>query len=242
MSTENLKELRNALSCWQDDYDRDHDKEQYDMFGAAIDAVSRLEAAERANSAQSFHINQQQDRIDSLEQKNAALGNALGTAERERDDLRAIAEDQSKLAGINAARAQKAEAELARRDAAAGEPVAIVREVINGIHVSLYQRIEPGTELYTAAPPAVLPPNVMNHLSDAANTVSEWTHGDEHSCKVNRTALIAAVQALGAKPQKVVELPEPERHREPGIVVGMYESFVVYKALDAANVKWEVKK
>lgn len=47
MSTENLKELRNALSCWQDDYDRDDDKEQYDMFGAAIDAVSRLEAAEK---------------------------------------------------------------------------------------------------------------------------------------------------------------------------------------------------
>ncbi|WP_338506969.1 hypothetical protein VRB95_08385 [Erwinia aphidicola] len=89
MSTENLKELRNALSCWQDDYDCDDDKEQYDMFGAAIDAVSRLEAAERANYAQSDHINQQQDRIDSLEQKNAALGNALGTAERERDDLRA---------------------------------------------------------------------------------------------------------------------------------------------------------
>lgn len=42
MSTENLKELRNALSCWQDDYDCDDDKEQYDMFGAAIDAVSRL--------------------------------------------------------------------------------------------------------------------------------------------------------------------------------------------------------
>ena len=47
MNTQQLKELRNALSCWQDDYDCDDDKEQYDMFGAAIDAVSRLEAAER---------------------------------------------------------------------------------------------------------------------------------------------------------------------------------------------------
>lgn len=41
-----LKELRNALSCWQDDYDPADDKEQYEMFGAAIDAVERLERAE----------------------------------------------------------------------------------------------------------------------------------------------------------------------------------------------------
>ncbi|WP_428945258.1 hypothetical protein ACQK5W_04040 [Pantoea sp. FN060301] len=38
-----LRELRNALACWQDDYDPTEDKEQYDMFGAAVDAIALVE-------------------------------------------------------------------------------------------------------------------------------------------------------------------------------------------------------
>jgi hypothetical protein len=37
---------------------------------------------ERANQSQDDHINQQQDRIDSLEKTNAGLGRRLGTAEK----------------------------------------------------------------------------------------------------------------------------------------------------------------
>ncbi|MDM1788453.1 hypothetical protein LZ337_23920 [Serratia marcescens] len=42
----------------------------------------RIEALERINQAQDDHINQQQDRIDSLEKTNAGLGQRLGAAEK----------------------------------------------------------------------------------------------------------------------------------------------------------------
>lgn len=51
-----LKELRNALSCWQEDYDPTEDKEQFDMFGDAIDAVGRLEAAEALAEFRGKHV------------------------------------------------------------------------------------------------------------------------------------------------------------------------------------------
>ncbi len=41
-----------------------------------------IEALERINQAQDDHINQQQDRIDSLEKTNAGLGQRLGAAEK----------------------------------------------------------------------------------------------------------------------------------------------------------------
>lgn len=42
----------------------------------------RIAELERANKSQDDHINQQQDRIDSLEKKNAGLGRRLGDAEK----------------------------------------------------------------------------------------------------------------------------------------------------------------
>lgn len=42
----------------------------------------RIAELERANSAQDDHINQQQDRIESLEKKNGDLGRSLGAAEK----------------------------------------------------------------------------------------------------------------------------------------------------------------
>nr|DAP97681.1 MAG TPA: Ead/Ea22-like protein [Caudoviricetes sp.] len=42
----------------------------------------RIVALERINQAQDDHINQQQDRIDSLEKTNAGLGQRLGAAEK----------------------------------------------------------------------------------------------------------------------------------------------------------------
>ncbi|EQA5356145.1 SlyX family protein [Serratia marcescens] len=42
----------------------------------------RIAELERANQSQDDHINQQQDRIDSLEKTNAGLGQRLGAAEK----------------------------------------------------------------------------------------------------------------------------------------------------------------
>ncbi|RJK66705.1 hypothetical protein CMV60_10470 [Serratia marcescens] len=42
----------------------------------------RIAELERANQSQDDHINQQQDRIESLEKKNGDLGRALGAAEK----------------------------------------------------------------------------------------------------------------------------------------------------------------
>ncbi|TPV63456.1 hypothetical protein [Serratia marcescens] len=42
----------------------------------------RIAELERANQSQDDHINQQQDRIDSLEKKNGDLGRSLGAAEK----------------------------------------------------------------------------------------------------------------------------------------------------------------
>ncbi|HFD3972252.1 TPA: ead/Ea22-like family protein [Klebsiella quasipneumoniae subsp. similipneumoniae] len=48
---------------------------------AIIALVEALEKAQRANAAQDDHINQQQDRIESLEKKNAELGKYAGELE-----------------------------------------------------------------------------------------------------------------------------------------------------------------
>lgn len=211
MNTQQLKELRNALSCWQEDYDRDDDKEQYDMFGAAIDAVSRLEKAER-----------------------------------ERDELHAIAEGQSELAGRNAARAQKAEAEIARRDAAAGEPVAWIseRNLANlGKQFSVTVKHEPvmvrPVPLYTAPPPAVVSDDALREV------IRTWQKADFPSPEVFNQMR----EVIGAQPQNPVVLPD----LCVGVVQDGHAVMVPYKsghwfnktavleALDAANVKWELK-
>ena len=44
-------------------------------------AEERIAELERSNTSQDDHINQQQDRIDSLEKTNAGLGRRLGDAE-----------------------------------------------------------------------------------------------------------------------------------------------------------------
>ncbi|EOD9028288.1 hypothetical protein ACJ5XP_001427 [Enterobacter hormaechei] len=51
--------------------------------------LDELEAKDKAWSAQDDHINQQADRIESLEKKNGELGRALGTAEKRIAELEA---------------------------------------------------------------------------------------------------------------------------------------------------------
>ncbi|MGA9615839.1 MAG: hypothetical protein WBR09_01570, partial [Serratia proteamaculans] len=48
----------------------------------AESAEQRIAELERANQSQDDHINQQQDRIDSLEKTNAGLGRGLAAAEK----------------------------------------------------------------------------------------------------------------------------------------------------------------
>lgn len=202
MSTENLKELRNALSCWQDDYDRDHDKEQYDMFGAAIDAVARLEAAER-----------------------------------ERDELRA---------------------EIARRDAVAGEPVAwqyrynygkvgdwhTVDSESECNHLPCYER----RPIYTTAQPAVLPPEMIN-----ADAPCDYSSEETFAWVAGANWMREQCLALGAQQQNVVELPTERKNDDVAyggsgaFSMGKNSGFneclnIVHSLLDTAGVKWEVKK
>ncbi|KUQ12351.1 hypothetical protein AWI06_09115 [Enterobacter hormaechei subsp. xiangfangensis] len=61
-----------------------------EMHAKKIQALlDELEAKDKAWSAQDNHINQQADRIESLEKKNGELGRALGAAEKRIAELEA---------------------------------------------------------------------------------------------------------------------------------------------------------
>lgn len=45
ITREQAKDLRNAFQCWQQDYDPEEDKEQYDMFGLGVVAMDALLAS-----------------------------------------------------------------------------------------------------------------------------------------------------------------------------------------------------
>lgn len=57
-------------------------KLRVNMQNNADSLSERIAELERANTSQDDHINQQQDRIDSLEKTNAGLGRRLGDAEK----------------------------------------------------------------------------------------------------------------------------------------------------------------
>lgn len=182
-----------------------------------------------------------------------ALVDRIEEAERERDELKqrlANAEHQLHVAELakfnlrNQRKAQfrkrrEAEAELARRDAASGEPDYWQFKSVNGDWIGIgesgmRQAVSEGVEvrpLYTAALPAVLP-----YLSD--DTLREMVSAyniANHSIEAYQE--MRAAMGRGAQQQKVVELPN---------VYTWSNSEVVYlaalkQALDAAGVKWEVK-
>lgn len=167
-----------------------------------------------------------------------ALRRKVEAEERERDELRTLAEEQSKLAGINAARAQKAEAEIARRDAAAGEPVAVLYrngDVLTKAECGKYFEIccKVETPLYTAAPPAVLPPDITFESKGFRSLTSEDM--------AYNLALMKA-RELGAQQQEVVELDNVFSVNVAGVAVRVVLLKDVSTSLDAAGVKWEVKK
>lgn len=175
----------------------------------------------------------------------------MEAAERERDELRAIAEEQSKLAGSNAPMAQKAEAEIARRDAAAGEPVAVISEDSLAELKQSYRpvlafrpdhkRNSPGISLYTAAQPAVVPDIVRGTTSTPFN--SSIAYSPETAFIAGANWMREQCLELGAQQQKVVEL---HKRKSTEVISGQRYSYVLLEdllpELDAAGVKWEVKK
>ena len=150
---------------------------------------------------------------------------------------------------------REAEAEIARRDAAAGEPVGWLGQMEGcpPVLIQDYRNVEiciksgafTITPLYTAAQPAVLPPEMLPE-----NTVEiETLHGVKLSQMQRAIAADAYNQcradalALGAQQQNVVEL---YKRKSMEVISGQRYSYVLLEdllpELDAANVKWEVKK
>lgn len=148
----------------------------------------------------------------------------LEAAERERDELRL------EIARIGGAKS----IEVLRRDAAAGEPVAVLYrngDVLTkaecGEHFEICCKVE--TPLYTAALPAVLP------------DIDRYTHGLFPHAVEQLTRFRDDALALGAQQQqKVVELPDPVKW--PEIPFKYFSEEQVFSMLDAAGVRWEVKK
>lgn len=146
------------------------------------------------------------------------------------------------------ARADAAEAEIARRDAAASEPVGLVIADVFG-DGDRYLKVKPINTtglfigcnlLYTAAPPAVLPPEKVINASTEGGVLCRYQGYNE---------ALRDVLALGAQPQKPVLLPALFNLKMAGDVKtrhyfkGSNDTIKqIAGLLDAANVPYEVKK
>lgn len=194
-----------------------------------------------------------------MERENsAALRDKLEAAERERDELRGKVKKfesyrsiKSKLFTAVLDRAKNAEAELARRDAAASEPVGFVHEsqlarIKPECGVTAWIRTSPGDgdiPIYTAAQPAVLLSPLDNwHISASGVMASLQFKGDEMSFTAGANWMREQCLALGAQQQKVVELNNVFSINVAGVPVRVVLLKDVSTSLDAAGVKWEVKK
>jgi chromosome segregation ATPase len=134
-----------------------------------------------------------QEEISRLDKESQRLSDQLGSCDRERLDW--------------LKRAEKVEAELARRDAAAGEPTGVVTGyAVNGCVVS-GNKLSIGDQVYTAAMPSVLPPAIgtreaiqrleQEDTPGSVNVAYKWGY---NQCR-------ADAMALGTQQQKVVQLP-----------------------------------
>ncbi|MEI2684255.1 hypothetical protein [Erwinia aphidicola] len=226
-----------------------------------IELIERLEAAEKLAEFRSNSINS----IDKLVADRDKRIAELEAAERERDELRAeqaehdeqIARMESKFSlakralDSKTARCEKAETELRRRDAAAGEPVdnpvlgyadsyrrmasrGVENVPIWSVITDLERNIAP---LYTGAPPAVLSPEKITEImQDAWNEFCDDTgcYPDDFEYQneklffdAGRWAMLVAerISSLGAQQQKVVALPD---HKFRECVNGLLEEAIAY--------------
>lgn len=165
----------------------------------------------------------------------------LEAAERERDELRERLSLVRKKRDAELNKNTQLEAELARRDAAAGEPYGYVHkslyEAVGSTGLSndheAYRDSPTHIALYTAAQPAALPPE-MKPEPEKYDVIDHGFIAGYNQCR-------ADAMALGAQQQKVVALPDiAECCLSPAwCSIAMQQ---ITAALDAAGVKWEVKK
>lgn len=219
--------------------------------------LEQLEAAERERDelrAKVTELNKQWDNRSPTPFAYDAACKALDKhraradeAERERDVLQRNQELNLKIKQAMHERLTRAEAELARRDVAAGEPVAVISDDSLAQLKESYRpvlafrpdhkRESQGVELYTATPPAVVPPEMV--LTDDLQN-HQWADRAMMLCRLEGyNQCRADALALGAQQQKVVELPHPFAWSPSGTKYFSEEQ--VLALLDAAGVKWVQK-
>ncbi|QGF22001.1 hypothetical protein PQB85_gp44 [Erwinia phage Midgardsormr38] len=191
--------------------------------------------------------------LDEMSRESLDAIAALEAAERERDELRerlSLVREQ-RDAELN--KNLQLEAELARRDGVEVEPVAWQYRYNDGKvgdwktvdseqecnHSPCYER----RAIYTAAQPAVLLQSDIDRIVPAIDPdgLDEAKHYIEHALYVDRERIRSELKALGAQQQKVVELPETDWTFDDDLNP-TFDADEVIAALDAAGVKWEVKK
>ena len=214
-----------------------------------------LQATQGSETEAIKNVMLMQEEISRLDKESQSLSDQLGACDRQRLDW--------------LKRALTAEAEIARRDAAAAEPVAVLYrngDVLTKAECGEYFEIccKVETPLYTAAPPAVLPPDVAEAVTRLGECyfrrwVATYKNPAEPEGYVAGNIRVSDLVKLfnfakSATQQMVVELPIPfdvtiNLTRTIGDIEYSYHEYgenfdrdEVLAALDAANVKWEVKK
>lgn len=186
------------------------------------------------------HVKQLLDEIDQLKADNAALRQTRADLSREGNKLESERDE--------------ARAELARRDAAAGEPFCTVFVGCIGAdkyHFDITGKLPDGIyPLHTTAQPALLPPEIPMGVTDGVR------HGilNGHPINPHRAdgwnSCIQAAKALGCQLEKVVKLPDEKfcpAEYQGSLLWSETEQWnkavkACQVALDAVDVKWEVQK
>ena len=231
---------------------------------AGAELVEALEKAQRANAAQDDHINQQQDRIDQLEKKNAGLGKYAGELETIRaaaeklvrckgryhseQNYRALAAmfgvttpDLPQLEHENVHYADAAEMEIAALRQRIAELESHKAALLKFIRESCY--VFDGydadiSDAYTDAASSSLMPKIeaepCHHCSDGS--YSGLPGGAcEHCMGTGLDDPAAELESLAVK------LPEPFKLAKSSSGLTYYYADEVNEALSAAGIKWEAE-
>lgn len=182
-----------------------------------------------------------------------ALVDRIEAAEREREELRAWRDTLQRAVDNLDAERDVLRAEIARRDAAAGEPAFYIAasdvDNLKRSHVveAAISKVIRFDEIpaYTAAPPALLPPEKPVNTDLSRTDIMK---------NIAYNQALNDVKALGAQPQKPVVLPcrydieemsgdpwQSYRCIEPDEDGEYMRRDEVLTALDAAGVPYEVK-
>lgn len=253
-----------TIKAWRNStggYSNEKIDDMYLGYSLATAALEKQKAITRRVSAES----------NRLFDEKAVLIKQLEEAERERDELRREKQNDNRYQELlklgtavvyecDAAvqRAEVAEAELARRAAAAGEPVAWQYRYNDGKvgdwhtvdsesecnHLPCYER----RPIYTAAQPAVLPPEMIN-----ADAPCDYSSEETFAWVAGANWMREQCLALGAQQQNVVELPTERKNDDVAyggsgaFSMGKNSGFneclnIVHSLLDTDGVKWEVMK